>query len=126
VVRDQLNTFLGPEGDQYDNAKRRYNSYFERIRQLVPKERLLEFNLKDGYGPLCEFLGCDVPMERDAETGKEGVESFPHINETSDFQERTKLLFQVAITRSLKNYVAKPLALIAVLVAGRELWARLH
>jgi hypothetical protein len=31
------------------------------IREIVPKERLLEFKAADGWGPLCEFLGREVP-----------------------------------------------------------------
>lgn len=127
MARDLLHTFLGPEEDQYDNAKRQYHGYFAHIRELVPKEKLLEFNMKDGYKPLCEFLGCDLPTETDSDgMGKKSVKNFPHINETSDFQERTRLWFRLAIMRSLKKYVGKPLALIALVMAGRELWARLR
>jgi hypothetical protein len=39
------------------------------IRGLVPKERLLEWYIDDGWEPLCKFLGKPVP----------GVE-FPHAN----------------------------------------------
>lgn len=31
------------------------------IRGLVPKERLLEWYVEDGWGPLCKFLGKPVP-----------------------------------------------------------------
>lgn len=31
------------------------------IRGLVPKERLLEWYVEDGWEPLCEFLGKPVP-----------------------------------------------------------------
>lgn len=33
------------------------------IRGLVPKERLLEWTVEDGWEPLCEFLGKPVPDE---------------------------------------------------------------
>jgi hypothetical protein len=39
------------------------------IRGLVPKERLLEWHIGDGWEPLCKFLGKPVP----------NVE-FPHAN----------------------------------------------
>jgi len=48
-------------------------SYFERrneeIRAAIPAERLLVYEVSDGWGPLCEFLGVPVPEE-----------SFPRIN----------------------------------------------
>jgi hypothetical protein len=42
-------------------AKERYRRYYAEIRAAVPRERLLEFRLQDGWGPLCEFLGREVP-----------------------------------------------------------------
>lgn len=35
--------------------------YFRRIRELVPPERRLEYKIGDGWGPLCAFLGKEVP-----------------------------------------------------------------
>lgn len=40
------------------------------IRGLVPKERLLEWYIDDGWEPLCKFLGKPIPS---------GV-PFPHAN----------------------------------------------
>lgn len=31
------------------------------VRELAPEKRLLEFDVKQGWGPLCEFLGKEVP-----------------------------------------------------------------
>ena len=43
----------------------------EFVRQTVPAEKLLEFDVRQGWGPLCEFLGIkEVPEE-----------PFPHIND---------------------------------------------
>ena len=42
-------------------AIRRFNEHNEYIRSLVPKERLLKFQPQDGWEPLCEFLGEEVP-----------------------------------------------------------------
>lgn len=39
------------------------------IRGLVPRERLLEWSVEDGWAPLCNFLGKPVPDE-----------PFPHAN----------------------------------------------
>jgi hypothetical protein len=40
-----------------------YALHNEHVRNVVPRERLLEFGAKDGWGPLCTFLGRDVPRE---------------------------------------------------------------
>ena len=53
------------------------------IRGLVPPERLLEWSATDGWEPLCEFLGKDVPKT-----------PFPHVN-TKDkgFQDKLATYF---------------------------------
>lgn len=38
-----------------------YDRHHRLIRQLVPKERLCEYRLGEGWEPLCQFLGRDVP-----------------------------------------------------------------
>ena len=35
--------------------------HVEYIRSIVPKENLLEFHPRDGWEPLCKFIGKDVP-----------------------------------------------------------------
>ena len=32
-----------------------------RVRSIVPADKLLVCNVKRGWKPLCEFLGCDIP-----------------------------------------------------------------
>jgi hypothetical protein len=43
------------------NAKSTYFAYYDRIRNIVPPERRLEYKLGQGWEPLCAFLGKDVP-----------------------------------------------------------------
>ncbi|KAF4958996.1 hypothetical protein FSARC_10865 [Fusarium sarcochroum] len=78
AMRKTLSGFFGgdslPEIEK--NAKTVYEDYFETIRELVPPERRLEYKLGDGWEPLCNFLGKDIP---DVE--------FPHINEAKALKE---------------------------------------
>jgi hypothetical protein len=50
-------------GDMEDRAKLRqgYLNHYAHVRHVVPKQRLLEFESKDGWEPLCKFLGKDIP-----------------------------------------------------------------
>ena len=41
----------------------------------VPKDRLLVHQAKEGYGPICEFLGLPVPDE-----------PYPRVNDTAAMQ----------------------------------------
>lgn len=38
-----------------------FERYGEEVRAAIPAERLLEFSAKDGWEPLCAFLGVPVP-----------------------------------------------------------------
>ncbi|KAJ2985944.1 hypothetical protein NUW58_g5267 [Xylaria curta] len=50
-----------------------YEEYFRKIRELVPPERRLEYTVGDGWEPLCDFLGVDVPKDVPFPRGNEGV-----------------------------------------------------
>ena len=53
-----------------------YRKRTEEVRAALPPERLLVFDVADGWGPLCAFLGVPVPDE-----------PFPHHNLRADFWE---------------------------------------
>jgi len=38
-----------------------YNKWNQGVERTVPKERLLKFNVKEGWEPLCKFLGVPIP-----------------------------------------------------------------
>ena len=62
-------------GFDRDNCVRQYNRWIEHVKATVPPERLLVFNVKEGYGPLCRFLEVAEPDE-----------PFPFENETTSFR----------------------------------------
>lgn len=47
-----------------------YEAWMDFVRKTVPPERLLVFDVRQGWGPLCEFLELPVPST-----------PFPHVNE---------------------------------------------
>jgi len=47
------------------------------VRRRVPPERLLVYDVKEGWAPLCDFLGVEVPDE-----------PFPHLNDTREMRRR--------------------------------------
>jgi hypothetical protein len=59
------------EPGQYvrEDAIKRFNQHNEEVKAAVPPERLLVFNVAEGWEPLCKFLGYPVPNE-----------PFPHEN----------------------------------------------
>jgi hypothetical protein len=59
-----------------------YRQYIVDVKSTVPADRLLVYNIKDGWKPLCDFLGVPVPEEK----------AFPHINERKSFKRLILLL----------------------------------
>ncbi|KAJ7387372.1 hypothetical protein OS493_004366 [Desmophyllum pertusum] len=39
----------------------KYRQHNERVQAIIPAEKLLVFNVKQGWQLLCDFLGCDAP-----------------------------------------------------------------
>ncbi|MEU4802848.1 sulfotransferase family protein [Actinosynnema sp. NPDC023587] len=52
-----------------------YRRHNDEVRAAVPADRLLVHEVKDGWEPLCRFLGVPVP------TGRE----FPHLNDRASY-----------------------------------------
>lgn len=68
------------EGDFEKNGKRRFKEYYQEIRDLVPKENLLEYKMGEGWQPLCDFLEVPVPEKL----------KFPRTNDTDGFVDRCR------------------------------------
>ena len=68
-------TFGGQFADR-TAALAAYHKRTEQVRAAVPPERLLVFDVAEGWEPLCRFLDVPVP---------DG--SFPHKNKTAEFWE---------------------------------------
>lgn len=43
------------------SGKEVYLEHYAMVKMLVPKERLLEYEVKDGWEPLCKFLDTPQP-----------------------------------------------------------------
>lgn len=63
-----------------DNAIKVYQAHNEAVRREVPREKLLVFNARDGWEPLCGFLGVPVPAA-----------PYPKTNSTDEFRVRAGL-----------------------------------
>lgn len=52
-----------------------YEAHNQHVRENAPADRFLEFDVAQGWEPLCAFLGVDVPDE-----------PFPNVNDTAQFR----------------------------------------
>jgi len=106
----QDNDRIAADGEQV------YQEHNELVRRLARNREFLEYNVKEGWEPLCKFL--DKPVPRD--------EPFPRLNETAVFQTRLKslkrLIFLGYVINILKYTGAALIAGYAMYVAlGRSL-----
>ena len=88
-----------------------FERHNEEVKRHVPPERLLVYEVKEGWGPLCEFL--DVP---------EPDEPFPRLNDTAQMQRGMKSMkaLTVAVRVALALSVAAALVLLLRRLRGRD------
>jgi hypothetical protein len=86
-----------------------FNAHIEEVERTVPPERLLVYSVKQGWGPLCEFLDVPVPDE-----------PFPHLNERAMLQGvlRRLEIMSVLIPTLLVLLLLLLLALLLVFALG--------
>ena len=66
-----------PEGLDRDGLMAAFAAHNDAVRATIPPGQLLEFEVKQGWGPLCEFLGVAAPDE-----------PFPRTNHREEFWDR--------------------------------------
>eukprot|EP00899_Mesostigma_viride_P013817 jgi/Mesvir1/22436/Mv17909-RA.1 len=65
-------------------AKQVYDRWVQEVKSTMPKDKLLVFNVKQGWKPLCEFLNVPVPSI-----------PFPSSNERAEVQTASRSLFKL-------------------------------
>ena len=58
-----LHQWTGGDWRSRQKLREGFVKHYSHIREIVPKENLLEWEPKDGWGPLCKFLGKPIPQE---------------------------------------------------------------
>ncbi|KAK3304741.1 uncharacterized protein B0T15DRAFT_419070 [Chaetomium strumarium] len=106
--------FRAPDGDMAraieGNARWVQREHCNMIRGLVPKERLLEWYIEDGWEPLCKFLGKPVP----------NVE-FPHVNTaTGGWKAREEQCNKRWVERAFLNLILLFTGLIISIIVARR------
>jgi len=73
-------TFDGRFEDR-NYAKAVFERHNEEVRRRVPAEKLLVYEVKDGWDPLCDFLGVEAPDK-----------PFPRLNDTAEMRRRARMM----------------------------------
>jgi Sulfotransferase domain len=98
-------TYLNNHPEKGREAYLRHNAH---VRAVAPKDKFLEFNVKQGWGPLCEFLEVPVPKI-----------PFPRVNDTATFLSFIEDMRKEAALQLLRS-IGTMVASFAVL--GAALW----
>jgi hypothetical protein len=56
-------------------AEKMFNQHTEEVKAYVPADKLLVYDVREGWGPLCKFLGVPEPTE-----------PLPHLNKKENFK----------------------------------------
>ncbi|KAL2839833.1 P-loop containing nucleoside triphosphate hydrolase protein [Aspergillus pseudoustus] len=84
-----------------------YHQHIEWLKEVVPEERLVFFDVKEGWAPLCKALGKEIPADI----------PFPRLNDSAAIDR----VAQYHVRRGLVRWAAG-LAVVGV-VAGYTWWA---
>lgn len=66
-----------PAGLDVSALKAAFIAHNDAVKAAIPQDRLLTYEVKEGWGPLCDFLGVATPDE-----------PFPRTNDRSEFWDR--------------------------------------
>jgi hypothetical protein len=77
-----INSYFDGRMHDKDHLIKRYREHIAAVQTAIPAERLLSFDVKEGWAPLCAFLDKPIPEQ-----------PFPHINDSQE----TKALIDAII-----------------------------
>ncbi|HEY0604970.1 MAG TPA: sulfotransferase [Herpetosiphonaceae bacterium] len=87
-----------------------FNRYNADVERHVPADRLLVYDVKQGWEPLCAFLGVPVPE------GK----PFPHLNDTAEFRKAIRAIQTVSYGLQIGTVALAVLAMLGLIRRTRS------
>jgi hypothetical protein len=82
-MKATINDYFDGRMHDHDHLIRRFNEHVAAVRENIAPERLLVFEVADGWEPLCNFLELPAPDE-----------AFPYINDTEAVQGIIRTIMQ--------------------------------
>ena len=87
--------------------RKRYRIHNHRVKSIVPADKLLVYNVKQGWKPLCDFLECEVPLL-----------AFPHENVKAEITKKIMAgEYGQQVLREFRSGVLK-ISLFIVIILG--------
>lgn len=92
--------------------RRTYKEHYAHIRSKVAPERLLEFHPKEGWAPLCNFLGKEIPKD----------EAYPRVNDAASTVNLHYFIVVLRLWHIGRKYIA--IATVVGLAYGLAHWSK--
>ena len=86
-----------------------FERHNEEVKRRVPHDRLLVYEVREGWGPLCEFLGVPVPDE-----------PFPRLNDTAQMQRGMRSIKALSVALPVALALSVAAALVLLLRRARD------
>lgn len=67
-----------------------FEQHIEAVKQNVPPDRLLVYRVQEGWAPLCDFLGAEVPDE-----------PFPRLNSRADLKALARRIITAEVAKTI-------------------------
>ncbi|QMW45768.1 hypothetical protein G4B11_009223 [Aspergillus flavus] len=87
-------------GDEGERCREKFVEHYNYVRKVVPPRRLLEYQVQEGWGPLCRFLEVEEPKE-----------PFPVVHTGSQFMRTAARGWWDCVGRSIRNVTAAAVCL---------------
>ncbi|KAE8322211.1 P-loop containing nucleoside triphosphate hydrolase protein [Aspergillus sergii] len=82
-------------GDEGERCREKFVEHYNYVRKVVPPQRLLEYQVQEGWGPLCRFLEVEEPKE-----------PFPVVHTGTQFMRTAARGWWDCVGRSIRNAAA--------------------
>lgn len=92
--------------------RKSFVDHYDHIRAKVPKENLLEFHPREGWAPVCKFLGHEIPRDT----------PFPHVNDGAYTVRLHYIIVVICLWRMYRKHVG--IAVAALAAYGISRWMR--
>ena len=92
--------------------RKSFVDHYDHIRAKVPKENLLEFHPREGWAPVCKFLGHEIPSDT----------PFPRVNDGASTVRLHYIIVIVSLWRMYGKHVG--IAVAALAAYGISRWMR--
>ncbi|KAF8517031.1 P-loop containing nucleoside triphosphate hydrolase protein [Hysterangium stoloniferum] len=76
-------------GRLFSHPEEEFIAHNERVKNIIPEDKLLIYNVEEGWGPLAKFLDVEIPNT-----------AFPHLNDSAAFN---KTLQGLEISKNVED-----------------------